>query len=194
MVTKLIPVRRNNKRPKKPVTNQQMKQHTFTSLLKPVQDKMYRLALRLLVSKEAAEDATQEVMLKLWSRKEQLSSYNNLEAFAMTVTKNYCLDQLKLKQNNNLRIVHSNYDNGEVSLQKQVEVQDDLNWVQKIIANLPEQQKILIQLREVEQYEYEEIAKMTDMQETAIRVALSRARKKIKEEMLKRHSYGIKSN
>lgn len=171
-----------------------MKQHTFTSLMKPVQDKMYRLALRLLVSKEAAEDATQEVMLKLWSRKEQLSSYNNVEAFAMTVTKNYCLDQLKLKQNNNLRIVHSNYDNGEASLQKQVEVQDDLNWVQKIIENLPEQQKILIQLREVEQYEYEEIAKMTDMQETAIRVALSRARKKIKEEMLKRHSYGIKSN
>ena len=171
-----------------------MKQHTFTSLMKPVQDKMYRLALRLLVSKEAAEDATQEVLLKLWSRKEQLSSYNNVEAFAMTVTKNYCLDQLKLKQNNNLRIVHSNYENGETSLQKQVEVQDDLNWVQKIIEKLPEQQKILIQLREVEQYEYEEIAKMTDMQETAIRVALSRARKKIKEEMLKRHSYGIKSN
>lgn len=171
-----------------------MKQHTFTSLMRPVQDKMYRLALRLLVSKEAAEDATQEVMLKLWSRKEQLSSYNNVEAFAMTVTKNYCLDQLKLKQNNNLRIVHSNYDNGESSLQHQVEVQDDLNWVQRIIEQLPEQQKILIQLREVEQYDYEEIAKMTDMQETAIRVALSRARKKIKEEMLKRHRYGIKSN
>ncbi|MGB7842441.1 MAG: RNA polymerase sigma factor [Salinimicrobium sp.] len=170
-----------------------MKQHTFIDLMKPVQDKMYRLALRLLVSKEAAEDATQEVMMKLWSRKSKLSSYNNLEAFAMTVTKNHCLDQLKLKQNNNLRIVHSNYDSG-ASLQREVEVRDDLNWVQKIVAKLPEQQKILIQLREVEQYEYEEIAKMTDMKETAIRVALSRARKKIKEEMIKRHRYGIKSN
>lgn len=171
-----------------------MKQHKFVSLMKPVQDKMYRMALRLLVSKEAAEDAVQEVMLKLWSRKQQLSSYNNLEAFAMTVTKNHCLDQLKLKQNSNLRIVHSNYDNGESSLQHRVEVRDDLNWVQKIIEELPEQQKILIQLREVEQYEYEEIAEMTGMQETAIRVALSRARKKLKEEMIKRHRYGIKSN
>lgn len=171
-----------------------MKQHTFIHLMKPVQDKMYRLALRLLVSKEAAEDATQEVMLKLWSRKEQLSSYKNLEAFAMTVTKNYCLDQLKLKHNNNLRIVHSNYDSRETSLQRKVEVQDDLNWVQKIIEELPEQQKILIQLREVEQYEYEEIAEMTGMKQTAIRVALSRARNKIKEEMKKRHRYGIKSN
>ena len=162
--------------------------------MKPVQDKMYRLALRLLVSKEAAEDATQEVMLKLWSRKEKLSSYNNIEAFAMTVTKNHCLDQLKLKQNNNLRIVHNNYECGESSLQHKIEIQDDLNWVQKIIADMPEQQKILIQLREVEQYDYEEIAEMTQMNETAIRVALSRARKKIREEMIKRHRYGIKSN
>lgn len=171
-----------------------MKQNTFIDLMKPVQDKMYRLALRLLVSKEAAEDATQEVLLKLWSKKQNLSSYDNLEAFAMTVTKNHCLDQLKLKGNNNLRIVHSNYDSGETSLQKQVEVRDDLDWVQKIIEKLPEQQKILIQLREVEEYEYEEIAKMTEMKETAIRVALSRARKKIREEMIKKHRYGIKSN
>lgn len=171
-----------------------MKQSTFINLISPVQDKMYRLALRLLVSKEAAEDAIQEVMLKLWSRNQKLSSYDNLEAFAMTVTKNHCLDQLKLKSNNNLRIVHSNYENGESSLQKQVEVQDDLNWVQKIIETLPEQQKIIIQLREIEQYDYNEIAEMTGMQETAVRVALSRARKKLREEMIKRHRYGIKSN
>ena len=171
-----------------------MKHSTFINLMSPVQDKMYRMALRLLVSKESAEDALQEVMMKLWSRKENLSSYDNLEAFAMTVTKNYCLDQLKLKANNNLRIVHSNYEDGNYSLQNQVEVKDDLNWVQKIIENLPEQQKILIQLREVEQYDYEEIAEMTGMKETAIRVALSRARKKIREEMIKRHRYGIKSN
>lgn len=171
-----------------------MKQNTFIDLLSPVQDKMYRLALRLLVSKEAAEDALQEVMMKLWSRKQKLSSYDNLEAFAMTVTKNYCLDQLKLKGNNNLRIVHSNYEDGNHSLQKKIEVNDDLNWVQKIIETLPEQQKVIIQLREIEQYEYEEIAEMTGMQPTAIRVALSRARKKIREEMIKRHRYGIKSN
>ncbi|GHA34979.1 DNA-directed RNA polymerase sigma-70 factor [Salinimicrobium marinum] len=171
-----------------------MKQNTFIDLMNPVQDKMYRMAKRLLVSKEAAEDAIQEVMMKLWSRKQTLSSYDNLEAFAMTVTKNYCLDQLKLKGNNNLRIVHSNYEDGNPSLQKKIEVQDDLDWVQKIIENLPEQQKVLVQLREVEQYDYDEIAEMTGMQQTAIRVALSRARKKIKEEMIKRHRYGIKSN
>lgn len=160
----------------------------------PVQDKMYRMALRLLISKEAAEDAVQEVMMKLWDRKKKLASYNNLEAFAMTVTKNHCLDQLKLKQNNNLRIVHSNYEDGKPSLQHEVEVRDDLGSVQQIIETLPEQQKIIIQLRDVEDYDYSEIAEMTGMNETAIRVTLSRARKKIREEILKKHRYGIKSN
>lgn len=171
-----------------------MKQQLFIKLLNPVQDKMYRLALRLLVSKEAAEDAVQEVMLKLWGKKEKLESYDNIEAFAMTVTKNYCLDQLKLKQNNNLRIVHSNYQCKETSLERKIEVQDDLNWVHKIIHELPEQQKIILQLRDIEQYEFAEIAKVVDMNETAIRVALSRARKRIREEIIKNHRYGIKNN
>lgn len=170
-----------------------MDQHSFLKIMDPVKDKMYRLALRLLVSKEAAEDAVQEVILKLWTKKNKIESYNNPEAFAMTVTKNYCLDQLKLKQNNNLRIVHSNYED-ENSLQKKLEVQDDLNWVQRIIEKLPEQQKIMIHLRDVEQYEFAEISEMLGMKETAIRVTLSRTRKKIREEMIKNHRYGIEKN
>lgn len=169
-----------------------MKQEAFLSLLEPAKDKMYRLALRLLVSKEAAEDAVQEVMLKLWSRKDKIPSYNNMEAFAMTVTKNYCLDQLKLKQNNNLRIVHNNYDDGNITPDKQLEIVDELNFVQKIIEDLPEQQRIIFQLRDIEQYEYDEIAKVVDMQPTAIRVALSRARKTIREAIMKKHKYGVK--
>lgn len=64
-----------------------MKERAFLKIIDPVKDKMYRLALRLLTSKEAAEDATQEVILKLWSRKEKIKHYANVEAFAMTVTK-----------------------------------------------------------------------------------------------------------
>lgn len=171
-----------------------MTQQTFIRLLNPVQDKMYRMALRLLVSREAAQDAIQEVMLKLWSRKDGLAQYDNLEAFAITVTKNHCLDQLKLKQNNNLRIVHSNYEDHRPSLERQVEVRDELSRVEKIMESLPDQQKIIIQLRDIENYEYDEIAKVTGMKETAIRVNLSRARKKIREELLKKHRYGLETS
>ncbi len=169
-----------------------MNQNTFISLINPVKDKMYRLALRLLISKESAEDATQEVFLKLWNRNEKIKDYANLEAFAMTVTRNYCLDQLKSKQNNNLKMVHNNYESHERSIHDQLETTDELEQVSKILEGLPEQQKIIFQLRDIEQYEFEEIAEITKMKETAIRVSLSRVRKKIREELLKKHSYGIK--
>lgn len=169
-----------------------MNQNTFISLINPVKDKMYRLALRLLISKESAEDATQEVFLKLWNGNDKIKDYTNLEAFAMTVTRNYCLDQLKSKQNNNLKMVHNNYESHERSIHDQLETTDELEQVSLIIKNLPEQQKIIFQLREIEEYEFEEIAEITKMNETAIRVALSRVRKKIRVELLKKHNYGIK--
>jgi RNA polymerase sigma-70 factor (ECF subfamily) len=169
-----------------------MNQNTFIRLINPVKDKMYRLALRLLISKESAEDATQEVFLKLWNGNEKIKNYANLEAFAMTVTRNYCLDQLKSKQNSNLKMVHNNYESHELSIHDQLEITDELAQVSLIINSLPEQQKIIFQLRDIEQYEFEEIAEITKMNETAIRVALSRVRKKIREELLKKHNYGIK--
>ena len=169
-----------------------MTQANFTNLVMPFKDKVFRLAKRLLVSREEAEDATQEILLKLWKNKKKISEYNNVEAFSMTMTKNFCLDRLKSKQAQNLKIVHSNYTDNNSSLQKQVEARDSMDWVSKIIEDLPEQQKIIVQLRDIEQYDFSEIAKMLDMNETAIRVALSRARKAIREKLTSTHRYGIK--
>ena len=167
-----------------------MTQNEFVHLTNPFKDKLFRLAKRLLVSTEEAEDATQEVILKLWNKKENLAQYNSLEAFAMTITKNYCMDQLKSKRAQNLKIVHNNFTDNEASLQQKLEDQDSLNWVEKIIMQLPIQQQIIIQMRDIEQCEFEEIAVILEMNETAIRVALSRARKTIREFMLKTHRYG----
>ena len=171
-----------------------MKESNFLNIIDPIKDKMYRMSLRLLTSKEAAEDATQEVILKLWNRKGKIKHYANIEAFAMTVTKNYCLDQLKLKNNNNLRIVHQNYENNAISPQRGLELKDELKWINGIVSELPEQQKIVFQLRDIEQLEFEEIMKITNMKSTAVRVALSRARKKIRESLTKKHNYGIAKN
>ena len=169
-----------------------MNQVAFIELINPFKDKVFRLAKRLLTSTEEAEDATQEVMVKLWNKKENLDAYNNIEAVAMTMTKNYCLDQLKSKRAGNLKIVHNNFTDRTPSLQQMVEDDDSLNWVEKIIDKLPEQQRLIVQMRDIEEYEFAEIAQILDMNETAIRVALSRARKTIREFMINTHSYGIR--
>lgn len=169
-----------------------MNQAEFLNIIVPFKDKIFRLAKRLLISTEEAEDATQEVLLKLWKNKEQMENYKNVEAFSMTMTKNYCLDKLKSKHAQNLKIVHSNYKDENVSLQKQIELNDSISWVGKIIENLPEQQRIVIQLRDIEQYDLDEIANMLEMNNTAVRVTLSRARKTIREKLTNTHSYGVK--
>ncbi len=168
-----------------------MDQNEFMQLVSPFKSKIFRVAKRLLVSIEEAEDATQEVLVKLWTKNESLSAYTSVEALAMTMTKNYCLDQLKSKRAGNLRIVHNNFTDREAPLQKQVEDTDTMSWVEKVINQLPEQQRLIVQMRDIEQYEYEEIAKILEMNETAIRVALSRARKTIREFMTKTYRYGI---
>lgn len=168
-----------------------MQQTEFLNVVLPFKDKLYRLAKRLLVSKEEAEDATQEILMKLWSKKKGITGYNNVEAYAMMMTKNFCLDRLKSKQAGNLKLVHSNYTDESVSLQNQVEIRDSLGWVEKIMEELPEQQKMVLQLRDVEQYEFEEISELLGMSATAVRVALSRARKLVREKLVQKHNYGI---
>jgi len=168
-----------------------MQQTEFLDVILPFKDKLYRLAKRLLVSKEEAEDATQEILMKLWSKNKKMNGYNNVEAYAMIMTKNFCLDRLKSKQAANLRLVHTNYKDENVSLQTQVEVRDSLCWIEKIMETLPEQQKMVLQLRDVEHYEYAEIAELLDMSSSAVRVSLSRARKTVRDKLVQKHNYGI---
>jgi len=169
-----------------------MNQNEFVKIITPFKDKLFRLAKRLLVSSEEAEDATQEVILKLWKNKDNLEDYKSIEAYSMTMTKNYCLDQLKAKRSGNLKLVHDNYIGSEAGLERQIEAKYIFEWVEKAINELPEQQKLIIQMRDIEEYEFEEIAKIMNMNETAIRVALSRARKTIRAFMLKTNDHGIK--
>ena len=168
-----------------------MNQQAFLNTVMPFKDKVFRLAKRLLVSQDEAEDATQELYLKLWKNKNKLKNYRNIEAFAMTMTKNYCLDRLKSKQASNLSLVHSNFKETNTSLQEKIELEDSVQRIHKLITNLPKQQRMVIQLRDIEAYEFKEIEEMLQMKPTAIRVALSRARKKIREQLIQQNEYGL---
>lgn len=167
-----------------------MNQNEFIQLITPFKDKLFRLAKRMLVSTEEAEDATQEVMVRLWNKNNGLKHYNSVEALAMTMTKNYCLDQLKSKRATNLKMTHNNYQDKQVSVEAQLEHQNTLQWAEKLINDLPEQQRLIVQLREIEEYEFSEIAQVLEMNETAVRVALSRARKTLRAQLEKTHNYG----
>ena len=167
-----------------------MKQKEFLNTILPCKNTLYRLAKRLLVSSDEAEDAVQEVFLKLWKGRDKIDNYRSPEAFAITMTKNYCLDRLKSKQASNLKIVHNNYKNSE-NIERTIEGNEGVELVTKIMETLPEKQKMIMQLRDIEQFEFAEISQMLEIKETAIRVSLSRARKLVREQLIKQYNYGI---
>ena len=114
-----------------------MNESEYLALVDPLKHKLFRFAKRFLVSVEEAEDATQDVLLKLWKYRDKLSNYKNPEAFAMTITRNHCLDRLKSKQASILKITHNNYkriSNTWRSLRATTHVRDDAHTHVQVIA------------------------------------------------------------
>src|SRR5690606_4874044 len=62
-------------------------------------DKLFRFGYSLLQNREEAEDALQEVFIKMWSQKNQWSQIRNIEAYTMKLMKNLCLDRLRYFKN-----------------------------------------------------------------------------------------------
>src|SRR5690554_4321300 len=108
-----------------------MNKKKFIDLVLPFKDRLYRIARRMLVSTDEAEDAVQEVYLKLWSTRDRIDNFRSPEAYAITMTKNHCLDRLKSKQANNLKIEHTNYPTSE-NIDKTIDTNDEVAQVFKI--------------------------------------------------------------
>ena len=166
----------------------------FQKTVYPLKNKLFRFAKRMLDQTEEAEDVVQEAFIKLWNRRDKLDDYRSVEALAMIMTKNLCLDRIKAK-----RYPVENMENHRQFLENmpeetKVDHSDLIRGIHQAIKLLPEQQQIIVHLRDIEGYEFEQIAEIVDMNENAIRVALSRARKRIRELLTKTKVYEYQRN
>jgi len=157
--------------------------------------RLYRLCYRFLGTAADAEDAIQEVYLKLWNMRDKLTGIDNIEAFSTTVTKNYCLDRLKLKKTVRMDdlLTNSVVDSAQ-SPYHRVENYNNTFFVKQIIDTLPDQQKTIMVMRDIEEYDFDEIQAITGLDLNNIRVNLSRARKQVRNELIKVHDYGTEQN
>ncbi len=160
----------------------------FIELISSFKNRLYRIALWIVSNVEDAEDIVQEVTLKLWRMKDDLKKYRSVEALSVEMTKNMSINKLKSR-----RIVVgdeqlSNTSSG-VPLEKRFEDQEKLSIVKQIIGSLPEQQKLVLQLRGVEEKDTKEIAQILNETENNIRVILSRARKNVRTAYQKIYSH-----
>lgn len=167
-----------------------MEIEVFKKELFPVKDKLYRLARTMLKNHEDAEDALQEIYMKLWKHNDVIVDLKNPEAYAMKMMKNLCLDKLKCKKSKAMlaiedqEIVKENFTPFSM-----VSFENLKDLMLKLFSTLPEQQRMIIHMRDIEHYSYEEIKQVTGMKVNAIRVNLSRARKSVKGNYLKIRDY-----
>ncbi|MFT6054076.1 MAG: RNA polymerase sigma-70 factor (ECF subfamily) [Roseivirga sp.] len=174
----------------KPRQYNSMELQIFKTKILPAKDKLYRIAFNMMRSVADAEDIIQDVMVKLWERRGQWDEFQNIEAFAVTITKNLCLDKLKAKRRRgHFDIQDMELDSGAVSPYQKMELTDSAIKMINAFDRLPDQQKLLVTLRDIEGFSYEEIAAQTGLEINNIRVGISRARKRAKEEYLKVADY-----
>ena len=161
-----------------------MSSERFKKEILPLRQQLFHLSLKMLGNGQDAEDAVQESLLKLWRVRDTLKSYDSPGALATTVTKNTCLDKIRLrKQTYTIDKYIKIGDKDDPQLQ--LERKDTNKLIQMIIQTLPPLQQQIIRMKDVDGYETEEIAEITGTTVEAVRTNLSRARKKVREGYLK---------
>ncbi len=157
-----------------------MENINFRTTVLPLSDRLYRLALRITMNKAEAEDVVQDTLLKVWECREDWNRINNLEAFAIATCRNRALDVVKRagRDTENLdEMVHFS----SQTPHEQLEAREEISLIRRLMDSLPEVQRTIMLLRDIEGKTYQEIAQTLDISETQVKVYLHRARTKIKE-------------
>ena len=129
-----------------------MKEISFRNDVLPLKNKLFRLAMRITLNREEAEDIVQETLIKVWNARDKWQQMDSIEAYSLTVARNLSLDHRKKMDNQNASLEDEKTerpDNTTNPSERMVQ-QDKLDIVKRIIDKLPEKQRSCLQLRDIE--------------------------------------------
>lgn len=162
-----------------------MELNQFKITVVPLRGKLLNYARKLTDDSSDAEDVVQEVMLKLWNIRQKLEEYNSIEALAVRITHNLCMDMWRSKRTDQVSLDQVPVVSQTVNPERVLEGNDEIRLMREIISSLPTLQQTIIRMKDIEEYETEEIAQITGCSSESIRTNLSRARKKVRDIYLK---------
>lgn len=159
----------------------------------PLKDKLYRLALRITLNPQEAEDIVQDTLIKVWNKRESWDEIQSIEAFSMTICRNISLDHLKSRENQNASLEGLTIERPDHALSplEQTQQNDNIERIKKIMDSLPEKQRTCMQLRDFEGKAYKDIADILSLSEEQVKINIFRARKTVKEAFLKQEHFGV---
>jgi RNA polymerase sigma-70 factor (ECF subfamily) len=155
-----------------------MEQKDFEIEVTKLRSRLLHEASRFLDNKEDVEDVTQEVLLKLWSMRQELDKYRSVEALAITITKHLCLNRLRSTVYPMTDWNKEDISNGSSPEDTYIEKEEE-ELVMKLMKTLPNAQQVTLRMKHVDGLEVKEIARITGSSELAVRTNLSRARRKM---------------
>ncbi|GAB6959770.1 RNA polymerase sigma factor [Prevotella aurantiaca JCM 15754] len=169
-----------------------MEKVSFRNDVLPLKNQLFRLAFRITLNREEAEDIVQDTMIKVWDKRYEWSSIDSIEAYSLRVCRNISLDRLKKRDNQNDSLEEQKFDSAHTSTpQDQLITQDRVRVVKEIINSLPEKQRSCIQLRDFEGKQYKEIADILGITEEQVKINIFRARQAVKQRFQKIEEYGL---
>ena len=164
----------------------------FRNDILPLKDKLFRLALRITMNRAEAEDVVQDTMLRVWGRRDEWEGMESVEAYCLTVCRNLAIDRSQLKESQNEELTESNANTPDSADPYSFCVRNEqMALIHRLISGLPEKQRTILQLRDVEGKSYKEIADIVGVSEEQVKVNLFRARQKIKQQYTEINDYGL---
>lgn len=157
-----------------------------------MKDKLFRLALRITFDRAEAEDIVQDTLIRVWDKRDEWSQMDSVEAYCLTITRNLAIDRSQKKEAQNVELTSETQEMPDASVpDRQMERDEQLSIVHRLINELPEKQRSIVQLRDIEGKSYKEIAEVLGLTEEQVKVNLFRARQRIKTKYNEINNYGL---
>ena len=166
-----------------------MTSEEFKENIIPYSRKLFPMIRRIIKDEEESRDAVQDLMLKLWKKRNELEKCDNIGAYIYSVARNYCFDMRKKKRPDTMKTEEYrilNLPSDDISH----ELKERHEQIHRIIDGLPDKYREVIRLRDIDGFSFEEIKGMTGLEIPYLRVILSRSRMRVKCELLKIYDYG----
>lgn len=169
-----------------------MQEISFRNDILPLKDKLFRLALRITLDRAEAEDVVQETLIRVWNKREEWTQFGSIEAYCLAVARNLAIDRSDLKDAQTVELAPAMEQTDTASdPYERLASKERLELIHRLIDGLPEKQRVVMQLRDIEGKSYKEIAVVLGITEEQVKVNLFRARQKVKQQFLEIDDYGL---
>ena len=162
-----------------------MQELSFRNDILPLKDKLFRLALRITFDRAEAEDVVQETLIRVWNKRDEWSQFGSIEAYCLTVA-----SERKDSRTVELTLEMEQASDASSPYEKLVN-KERMTLIHRLMNKLPEKQRLIMLLRDVEGKSYKEIAAVLNLTEEQVKVNLFRARQKVKQTFIDIEGYGL---